>query len=114
MGPNSAGVVFLAALAIAPLQDLLNLGAEARMNLPGQRGRQLALALHRRNVVRAGFRPLAGVDDNVGPLCIQMQQSKWRRLHYDTEFNCFSSRFQQHITRPGQSSMGSIRYEVTR
>ena len=24
-----------AALAIAPLQDLLNLGAEARMNLPG-------------------------------------------------------------------------------
>jgi 4-alpha-glucanotransferase len=25
----------LAGLAIAPLQDLLNLGAEARMNLPG-------------------------------------------------------------------------------
>jgi 4-alpha-glucanotransferase len=28
----------LAALAIAPLQDLLNLGAEARMNIPGRAG----------------------------------------------------------------------------
>jgi 4-alpha-glucanotransferase len=27
-----------AALAIAPLQDLLNLGAEARMNVPGRAG----------------------------------------------------------------------------
>ncbi|HXV49692.1 MAG TPA: 4-alpha-glucanotransferase, partial [Candidatus Binatia bacterium] len=26
----------IAALAIAPLQDLLNLGAEARMNVPGR------------------------------------------------------------------------------
>ena len=36
-----------AALAIAPLQDLLNLGNEARMNVPGRADRQLALALHR-------------------------------------------------------------------
>ncbi len=41
----------VAALAMAPLQDVLNLGTEARMNLPGRR--QLALALHRRHVVRA-------------------------------------------------------------
>ena len=34
-----------AALAIAPLQDVLDLGTEARMNLPGTRGGQLAVAL---------------------------------------------------------------------
>jgi 4-alpha-glucanotransferase len=28
----------MAALAIAPLQDLLNLGAESRMNVPGRAG----------------------------------------------------------------------------
>jgi hypothetical protein len=32
-----------------------------------------------------------------------------RLLCHDTEPNCFSSRFQRHITRPGQSTMGSIR-----
>ena len=37
-----------AALAIAPLQDVLGLGSEARMNLPGTRGGQLAVALRRR------------------------------------------------------------------
>lgn len=37
-----------AALAIAPLQDLLNLGKEARMNLSPRR-RKLALAMHGRN-----------------------------------------------------------------
>ena len=36
-----------AALAIAPLQDVLALGSEARMNLPGTRGGQLAVALRR-------------------------------------------------------------------
>jgi len=30
----------VAALAIAPLQDLLNLGSEARMNTPGSAGSQ--------------------------------------------------------------------------
>ena len=37
-------------LAIAPLQDLLNLGVEGRMNVPGITRWQLALALHRANV----------------------------------------------------------------
>ena len=34
-------------LAIAPLQDVLGLGSEARMNLPGRGRRQLGLAFHR-------------------------------------------------------------------
>ena len=55
-----------AALAIVPLQDVLNLGAEARMNTPG-RG-QLALALHRRHVVRFRDRMAAGIDEGVEPL----------------------------------------------
>ena len=33
-------------VAIAPLQDLLNLGVEGRMNVPGVATGQLALALH--------------------------------------------------------------------
>ena len=36
----------VADLAIVPLQDVLGLGSEARMNTPGQRRRQLGLALH--------------------------------------------------------------------
>ena len=52
----------VAALAIAPLQDVLNLGKEARMNLPGPGRRQLALALHRGDAVRVGLRVAARPD----------------------------------------------------
>ena len=39
-------------LAIAPLQDVLGLGSEARMNLPGTRGGQLAVAIRGRSADR--------------------------------------------------------------
>ena len=50
-----------AALAVAPLQDVLRLGAEARMNLPGTEAGQLAVALQRRRLtgeLAAGLRAL--------------------------------------------------------
>ena len=51
-----------AALAIAPLQDLLNLGSEARMNIPGRAERQLDVAMQRRDVIHFRFSYSAGVD----------------------------------------------------
>ena len=35
-GPDGAGMVVRGGASIAPLQDLLNLGREARMNVPGR------------------------------------------------------------------------------
>ena len=52
----------VAALAMAPLEDLLDLGARGPHEPARQRGRQLAVALHRRNVVYAGLRSLARLD----------------------------------------------------
>src|SRR6266550_460687 len=46
-----------AALAVAPLQDVLNLGAKAR----------------------------------IACVCFQIQRSRWRRLCYDFQLNCFSN-----------------------
>jgi 4-alpha-glucanotransferase len=56
-----------AGLAIAPLQDLLNLGAEARMNVPG-RPRKLAVALAGRHTVAPGARGVEGTDRNLKAL----------------------------------------------
>ncbi len=57
-----------AALALAPFQDLLNLGSDARMNVPGTRRRELALALRARHAGRAGVRTPARVDGNISPI----------------------------------------------
>jgi hypothetical protein len=62
-----------AALAIVPLQDVLNLGAEARMNMPGRGRRQLALALPRKLIVRTRDRMAARLDEGI--------QSFWRIAH---------------------------------
>ena len=75
----------VAALAMAPLQDLLNLGGEARMNVPGRRRRQLALALHGRHAVRCSLRMAARSDEKLEPVgdrsrsCTQGRC--WRRYH---------------------------------
>ena len=55
--PESIRLVWTspAALAITPLQDLLNLGGEARMNVPGPCRRQLALARDATNVIAQKF-----------------------------------------------------------
>ena len=45
-----------AALAIAPLQDVLGLGSEARMNLPGHRARATGSGATRRSELTAGAR----------------------------------------------------------
>ena len=58
----------VAGLAIAPIQDLLNLGNEARMNVPGRADRELALALHRRHALRAGLGMAAEPDEDLGSL----------------------------------------------
>ena len=56
-----------AALAIAPLQDLLNLGAEARMNGSRSCGWQLELALYRRVVIGCRFSLAARSDEKLKP-----------------------------------------------
>jgi 4-alpha-glucanotransferase len=48
-----------AALAIAPLQDLLNLGAEARMNIPGRAEGNWAWRCTSEKLVAAPFDALA-------------------------------------------------------
>ena len=57
-----------AALAMAPLQDLLNLGKEARMNVPGHARWELALALYGGYGVRSGVRMVAGPDEDRKPV----------------------------------------------
>ena len=52
----------IAALTVAPLQDLLNLGAESRMNIPGRAGRELALAMSGRHRFVPGFSVVAGTN----------------------------------------------------
>jgi hypothetical protein len=55
-----------AALAIAPLQDALNLGSDA-LNVPSSR-RQLALELHRSHVVGTCFPIAVRSDGKIAPL----------------------------------------------
>ena len=70
----------VAALAIAPLQDLLNLGNEARMNVPGRADGQLALALHGGDAVHPRVRMAARPDEHVGPLARRIPM-----MNHDTE-----------------------------
>ena len=58
------------ALAIAPLQDLLGLGSEARMNVSGTRGRTVALALYRRGTDRRLLATAARADPSIGPTAV--------------------------------------------
>jgi len=59
----------LAAVSMAPLQDLLNLGGEARMNIPGRAKAIGALALHGRHAVRSGFEWLRQSDGDSKRKC---------------------------------------------
>jgi 4-alpha-glucanotransferase len=61
-----------AALAIAPLQDILNLGGEARMNLRPCR-RQLALAIYRRHADARSFPMVARSDADVEPSILELR-----------------------------------------
>jgi 4-alpha-glucanotransferase len=56
-----------AALAIVPLQDLLNLGMGARMNQPGRAEGELALALHGGHAVRADLSGSGALDEDHEP-----------------------------------------------
>ena len=58
----------VAALAIAPLQDLLNLGKGTRMNVPGRAGWKLELALHRRDAFPRRVSMAAGFDGKLKAL----------------------------------------------
>ena len=57
-----------AALAMAPLQDLLNLGRRGPDERARSRRRQLALALHGGHAVRVRLSVAAGPDGNVKPI----------------------------------------------
>jgi len=59
----------VAALTVAPLQDVLDLGVGSRMNIPGRVGRKLALALHRGDVVDNRFAMAARIDGEVEASC---------------------------------------------
>ena len=58
-----------AALAIAPLQDLLNLGNEARMNVPGRADGNWRWRCTERDAVRPGLRMAARPDEDLESLC---------------------------------------------
>ena len=55
-GVDGVGVVVRAALAMAPLQDLLNLGNEARMNVPGRADGNWRWRCTEDDAVRSGLR----------------------------------------------------------
>ena len=62
-----------AALAMAPLQDLLNLGSEASNECAGSCGRQLALALKRTHDVVSGVSCASGTDRQ-----LTASEPRWR------------------------------------
>ena len=69
LGPTGYGLAWSSptALAIAPVQDVLNLGAEGSNEHPRSAGRQLELAQHRRVVVSCWFSCAAGPDNKLKP-----------------------------------------------
>src|SRR5260221_5347665 len=67
MGTNPSGVVFRGRARHRTITGFAQSGSRGSDEPAWKHGRQLALALHRRNVVRAGFRPPARVDYDVGP-----------------------------------------------
>ena len=60
-----AGVASVAAIAVAPLQDVLSLGSEARMNMPGVADRELAVAVPAGPVPPGSDSTLRGTHDAV-------------------------------------------------
>ena len=83
----------VAALAIAPLQDLLNLGAEARMNLPGSTDAHWRWRCTEEMLQQSDFPPTSGCDGNFKSLACAPAASQSRMrlaLQRDLRFSNFS------------------------
>ena len=82
-----------AALAIAPLQDLLNLASEARMNVPGRANGNWTWRCSEDMLFTSGFHSLLELtrsSNRIEPRDSQATK-KLMRLHDNVEPNCISS-----------------------
>jgi 4-alpha-glucanotransferase len=80
-----------AALAIAPLQDLLNLGSEARMNIPGRASGNWTWRCSEEMLSTCAFHSLWELTRSSNRIEPRDAQAKnIMRLHENAEQNCIS------------------------